>query len=364
MDNWIYWVAMQQIPGIGIKYLQKLLLHFGDIEKIWHTSESQLNKLSIIPKNLVNALVSFRAETNLKVLSQKINQSGCWVITWDQEAYPELLREIYNPPIVIYGLGDKTVLKSSTIAIVGSRKPSYYGQEQARIISADLAINNLTVVSGMAKGIDAFAHQGALSKEGKTIGVLGCGVDQIYPKENSKLYYKIISSGAIISEYSPGTKPLPNYFPARNRIISGLSLGTVVIEAGEKSGALITADFAIEQGREVFALPGLVTNPNAKGTHGLIKQGAKLLENAQDIIEELYPGRLFCGNFGKSKGEEPLSKNEMLILEMLNKEHLNIEDIALLTKIPVKELNTILLELELKGIITQLPGKIFTITIE
>ncbi|MBS4024748.1 MAG: DNA-processing protein DprA [Clostridia bacterium] len=362
MDNRAYLLALHQAPGIGGKIARKLLDYFGDIKKLWGANVTEIEE--VVPTQLANAFVQYKKTVNIEKIYEHVISSGCWFITSEDGDYPNLVKEIFNPPLVIFGKGNKEILSNQCLAIVGCRKPSYYGQQMARKISSELTLSQWTIVSGLAKGIDTCAHMGCLLQQGNTIAVLGSGVDIIYPKENKKIYDEITEKGAIISEYLPGTTPVPGNFPARNRIISGLSLGVLVVEAGEKSGALITADFAMEQGRDVFALPGMVTNPYAKGTHSLIKQGAKLIEAATDIIQEYYPERLFYGNFGNSKNEQFISGVEKQLLLLIEKQPLHIDEICFLAHKTIMEISPVLLQMEMKGLIKQLPGKIYSYMID
>jgi DNA processing protein len=252
------------------------------------------------------------------------------------------------------------------LAIVGSRRASSYGIRMAQTIATELSKYGITVVSGMARGVDSYAHRGAIDAGGRTIAVLGCGLDIVYPSENKKLMENIISSGACISEYLPGTTPIPGNFPARNRIISGISLGVIVIEAGERSGSLITANFALEQGREVFALPGNVNNYNSTGTNKLIKEGAKMVTGIDDILEEINISfteekvkDFFSQRFKGGELLKGLDDDEKKVAECLKLEPLHIDVIARKTGLSIALINSILIMLELKGVVEQLPGKIF-----
>ena len=363
MDNRPYWVALQQAPGIGGRRAKLMLEQFGDIESLWHASAEQLRKSIDIPGKIVDDLIRYRVNTDVYKLYKEVISSGCWILTQEDRDYPELLKEIYDPPLVLYGKGNVKLLNTLAIGVVGTRNPSYYGTQMAKRLSADLVANNITIVSGMALGIDSSAHWGALNQQGATIAVLGCGVNYIYPKENIKLYEELLKQGAVISEYLPSLQPIPGNFPARNRIISGLSKGVVVVEAASKSGALITADMAIEQGRDVFAVPGLVSNPQAKGPHMLIKNGAKLVETVEDILEEYELDRLNIETFGKSKTELDLSIIEKGIMNTIEKQPVQFEEICAALDISSGELNKHLLQLELKGLIKQLPGRFICCTI-
>ena len=283
----------------------------------------------------------------------------------EDELYPAYLKNIYDPPLVLYMKG--TIQEEEKyLAVVGSRRATSYGLDMAKKISRELAECGITVVSGMARGVDSFAHMGALEVKGRTIAVLGCGLDIVYPYENKKLMENIIESGACLSEYLPGTTPVPGNFPARNRIISGISLGVVVIEAGERSGSLITANFALEQGREVFALPGNVNSIKSTGTNKLIKEGAKIVTGIDDILEELniyFIEENTKVSFNKNLQDERilrgLDNDEKKVVECLKLESMHIDNIARKTGFGIQLVNSILVMLELKGVVEQLPGKIF-----
>jgi DNA processing protein len=278
------------------------------------------------------------------------------------------LREIPDPPPYLYVYG-KLDERPKKIAVVGSRHATTYGINTARDLCKDLASLGITVVSGMARGIDTAAHEGALMGKGKTIAVLGCGLDRIYPAENQKLYHRISENGAVVSEFTLMTEPEAHNFPIRNRIISGMSLGTVVVEASKKSGSLITARLAAEQNREVFAVPGSVQSFKSTGTHTLIKQGAKLVEHAQDVIEELGPfletQMPIAGDFKRQDNtaevKASLSSEEAFVFQILGPYPEHIDDLVRKTEMETGKLSSILLKLELKGIVQQSPGKLFSI---
>ncbi|MGF7185174.1 DNA processing protein [Desulfitispora alkaliphila] len=358
MDIQGLWVAINSAPGIGTKRFKNLLDHFGSVQDIWMASREQLQQVNQIPTKVVDEFVYYRSKAKPSELLKKIDEAGIWFVTLQDALYPEILKHTYNPPVVIYGKGNIQCLQKKMIAVVGSRNCSYYAREMAAKISTDLAEYGYIVVSGLARGIDTYAHKGAL-KTGETVAVLGCGVDVVYPPENNNIYQKIIEKGAVISEYLPGQGPLPNNFPARNRIISGLAQGVLVVEAGEKSGALITADFALEEGRDVYALPGMVTNPAARGTNNLLKQGAKLVEGAQDIIEEYTESRNNGQNLKPDSFPQNISSTENKILDFISREPIHINNVANILKEDINVLSPILLNLELKGLIIQLPGKYY-----
>jgi len=291
-----------------------------------------------------------------------VARCGVRVITFLAEEYPKLLLEIPDPPPYLYVKGELRGSETA-VAIVGSRRASTYGMHTTTRLASDLAGHGITVVSGMARGVDTAAHRGALSSGGRTIGVLGCGIDVIYPPENRRLFEEMASSGAIVSEFPLGTLPLAENFPRRNRIISGMSRGVLVVEAMEKSGSLITAQYALEQGREVFAIPGNINSGASRGTNRLIKDGAKLVEGVEDILEEL-PHRI---GTAAAAGAAPapdfaLTPKEAAVYTLLAEAPRHIDDVIVKSGLTVGDVSAILLALELKGAVMQLPGKIFAIS--
>ncbi|HEY9059816.1 MAG TPA: DNA-processing protein DprA [Pseudobacteroides sp.] len=365
-DELIYWVWLNSIPGLGSVKCGQLLKFFEHPKNIWCASEAELNKASFLNRQGINSLMNGKyredAMKHLKVAKeQKIN-----IITIRDENYPYYLKNIYDPPIILFVRGN--ILKNEKcIAIVGARRATSYGQKMAETLSYALAGIGLTVVSGMARGIDTNAHKGAV-QTGRTIGVLGCGTDIAYPPENRGLISEVAKNGAVISEYPPGTPPLPSNFPARNRIISGMAIGVVVIEAGERSGSLITAEFALEQGREVFAVPGNINSINSKGTNRLIKDGAKIVTSVEDILEELINYGI-TDNVRSIKNDKTfdealfkgLSSDERRLVECLKLEPLHIDELTRKSGFSVKVVGSLLVMLELKGVIEQIPGKVFKI---
>ena len=271
-----FWVGFNVIKGIGAVRLQALRDHFGDLEVAWQAHPDALQSAGLGAK-LTERLVQVRSKLNLDSFIQHILEQGITILTWDDEQYPSRLKEIDQPPPVLYVKGSFFKEDTWAVAVVGTRRVSAYGRQVTEEIASYLAANGVTVVSGLARGVDAFAHQAALQAGGRTLAVLGCGVDQVYPPEHRGLAEKVIASGALLSDYAPGTPPDASNFPPRNRIISGLSMATVVVEAGDTSGALITAQFAVDQGREVFAVPGNIYAPQSRGTNRLISQGARPL---------------------------------------------------------------------------------------
>jgi DNA processing protein len=284
-----YYHALNLIPQLGPVRINRLLAACGSARAVWEASVSRLAAVEGCGARLAAQIAATRALIDPIKVWQEFCSRGFAAVSRDDAAYPTLLREIHDPPPLLYYSGDPLVLHKPTLAVVGSRRHTVYGREVAYKFAARLAVCGITVVSGMARGIDTCAHQGTLGKGGATAAVLGCGLDICYPPENSLLMQNIQRQGVVLSEFPPGSEPLPANFPRRNRLISGLSLGTLVVEAGEKSGALITATFALEQGREVFAVPGSIHSDCSRGCHYLIKQGAKLADSVEAILEEFPP---------------------------------------------------------------------------
>jgi DNA processing protein len=286
MEDNIYYIWITSKKYIGAIKIKKLLEYFKNIKGIYNSNEKQLRDIKGLSNFDIESLMDKDTNEAEKIL-YNVTRINAEIITINNNRYPRLLKHIYNPPIVIYVRGNMKLNSTFGISVVGSRKATDYGKKVAYCISKELSSKGFTVVSGMAKGIDAYAHLGSLDGGSGTAAVLGCGVDVVYPFENKKLMEKIIEKGVLVSEYPPGTKPKASYFPVRNRIISGMCFGTLVVEAEIKSGSLITSNFALEQGREVFAVPGNINSSLSEGCNDLIKQGAKLVMSADDIIEEI-----------------------------------------------------------------------------
>ncbi len=362
MNNRETLIWLNTIKGIGSKTIDNLEKFFGDISIIWDISNSEINRLPFIKDIQKNRIIKSRNEEYYNNQIQRINELGIKVITSYDEEYPERLKNIYNYPKVMYINGTLKKEDDISIAIVGSRKATAYGRWAAEKFACELARLGITVISGMARGIDTMAHRGALEEKGRTLAVLGSGIDVIYPKSNRQLYKDICETGAVISEFPIGTQPLPQNFPQRNRIISGLALGIIVIEAGLKSGSLITAEHAIEQGKEVFALPGNINSIYSKGTNLLIKDGAKILMDIDDILEEIMELKDKCSYNQKRKiNDINLSSDELEIVKCISEKPTHCDMITYHTGINISKVTSILTILEMKGIIKQLPGKIFTI---
>jgi DNA processing protein len=356
----IYWVWLSMLHKITPVERKRLLEHFSSPENIWFADEKEIASLPFIDSRIFAQLTDSSIKRKSESMIGEIESKAIGMVTILDNDYPSLLKEIYDPPVILYTKG-KLVKDELAIAIVGSRKVSPYGVEVSETLSYSLAGKGITIISGLARGVDSWSHRGALEAGGRTIAVLGCGVDIVYPPENAELMNLIEKGGAVISEYPPGMKPLPMNFIARNRIISGISAGTIVIEAGNKSGSLITAGYALEQGREVFAVPGNIDSPGSKGTNRLIKDGAKIVTCVEDVLEEI--GFLLPGKNSEKKGKAGFAKSlddkERTVVNFLRTGVFHIDRISRGTGITINELEPVLLLLEMKGIVQQSPGRIY-----
>lgn len=357
-----YWIWLSRINGIGARKFLSIYEHFGNIEKVYSAKEIDFYGISNINKRDINHILKNKNLEETMEYIKKLKKQKVGFLLYKDNNYPTLLKEIYDPPAVLYYKGNMEI-DEIAISIVGSRKASYYGLKMAKKLAYELASLGVTIVSGMATGIDTYAHKGAIEAKGKTIAVLGCGVDVIYPIENSDLMKEIETKGLILSEYPLTTLPKANNFPARNRIISGLSLGTIIIEAGEKSGSLITAEFALEQGRNVYAIPGNIDSQTSKGTNNLIKEGAKVVTSVEDIIEDFIP-YLTSGISSMDRKSEQneklkykdLSEEEKEIIEKIKMGYTHGDEIIRASNYPTSIVNSCLTMLELKGLIEKYKG--------
>lgn len=356
MEDRAYWLVLVKVPGVGIRRFFQLIEVFGDAKQVWTVPPAELGGVPGLPPAVIQALIEARSYLDPGQELAALERHKIKFLVATDPDYPINLKRIYDPPPVLYYRGEIRPEDRQALAIVGARRATAYGKITAHRLSGELAKHGFTVVSGMARGIDTQAHLGALEAGGRTIAVLGCSLDHIYPPENAGLMQKIEARGAVLSEFPPGTPPEPGNFPIRNRIISGLTLGTVVVEAGERSGALITSDFALEQGREVFAVPGPVTSPASKGCHRLLKEGAKLVETVADILEEYQMQPLFTG---EASGRPALTPDEMLLLDMLTALPRHLDELIEETGRPAADIGAALTFLQLKGLVRQLPGKFF-----
>ena len=369
------WVELNMTPGIGPRAAAKLLERFGSAEAVYSATRTELEQLRLVPE-AVDSIIARDLQTRADVEISAVRKLGGDILLLDDGVYPSALREIYDPPIVLYVKGAwSECLDSPCVGVVGSRKCSTYGQNSALMLSRDLAQRGVTVVSGFARGIDAAAHRGALEAGGRTVAVLGTGIDQVYPRDHKKLATEVLDGGgALVSQFPLGTPPVSENFPYRNRIISGLSLGVVVVEASEYSGSLITARLAMEQNREVFAVPGNITSRNSFGTNYLIKgAGAKLVQQWQDIATELPPqiaAKLLPPPFGEKRERsladqlsfvpQGLSSVQTSVFRLLTPDSpVHIDALVDKSKLKMSDLTAALLELEMRELIRALPGRCF-----
>lgn len=350
MSNKSYLVALNKIPFIGPRTVAKLLQRWPDLSEMFRLSHTELEKLGFSAR-LTTAIKQFDfKDIEADLRWQEPNNHH--LLTLEDENYPLLLKEIPDPPTVLYAIGDLSCLNHPTIAIVGSRKPSIVGSETAKRFAEELAANQLTIISGLALGIDKQAHEGCLQADGRTIAVMGTGIDRIYPRQHQLLAEKICHKGLLLSEFSLKTPPIAGHFPRRNRIISGLSLATLVVEAAIKSGSLITARFALEQNRDVLAIPGSILNPQARGCHYLVQQGAKLVTEIQDVLDEL-------GLVSKQVTENTilsLATDDQNLVKCIGFETTTVDKIIARSGLSVEEVVKSLATLELQGIVQAVPG--------
>ncbi len=342
------WLGITRVKGIGPARTKMLIDNFGDLSTAWHASDSQLREAGLNAK-IIQALVELRQSMDLDQEYDSILQSGIKIVTLDDPDYPRKLLSIEYPPPILFMKGSIQPGDEYAVAVVGTRRITAYGRQVAEDLARFLAQNNVTVVSGLARGVDSIAHQAALDAGGRTIAVLGCGVDIIYPPEHRNLAKQVIEHGALISDYYPGTPPDGVNFPPRNRIISGLSMATVVVEAGERSGALITAEFAATQGREVFAIPGTFYAIRSKGTNRLIRDGALPLLDFNDLLEALNLDQV--SEFRYARQIIPENDIELLLMETLKNEPMHIDEIKATLGLSIEKISAALTMMELKGMV-------------
>lgn len=367
-DEYLGWLALALTPGLGARMAGKLLREFGGPDAIFNASLTAL-EAQRLPAAVAQAIHSRRPLSDAAKELAQAQAAGFRLLTWDEPEYPLRLREIYDPPPLLYVAGNASLLSRHLIAVVGARRPTPYGNQMAERMGRDLATRGIVVVSGLARGIDASAHRGALSAPaGTTIGILGCGADVVYPKENKKIFEEIRERGALVSEFPLGTFPAPQNFPIRNRIIAGMALGVVVVEAAQYSGSLITARLAMEFGREVFGVPGNATQSASFGPNQLIKQGAKLVTGWEDVVEELptpiraelTPVDSVSQNERAMLVEESLGLSERPIYNLLSTdESCHVDHLVETSGLTSSEVLAALFDLEMKGVVRQLPGKQF-----
>jgi len=353
MSDTKYWVGFTLIPGIGRARFSLIEQYFSDLEQAWNASASEF-KMAGLDDRSIQAVVARRPKICLDDEMEKLERYKVTVVTWRDEAYPSRLKEIYDLPPVLYVRGSLAPEDDWSLAVVGTRRPTYYGREVTEQIVGDLARNRITIISGLAKGIDATAHRAALDSGGRTIAICGCGLDVVYPSDHVKLAREIMERGALVSELPLGTRPKAENFPRRNRIMSGMSLGVLVVEAGEASGALITVRWALEQNREVFAVPGSVLSSASQGTNRLIQEGAKLVREANDILEEL--NLTMAAQQVEVKELVPATETESLILKYLSSEPTHIDEVGRRCGLPIAMVSSTLSMMELKGTVKQVGG--------
>jgi len=345
-----YWVGFTLIPGVGRVKFSRMEQYFGSLERAWSASATELRAAGL-DNRAVDAIVTRRPKIALDAEMEKLERYKVAALTWRDQAYPARLKEIYELPPVLYVRGSLLPEDEWSLAVVGTRHPTYYGREVTEQFAGDLARNKITVISGLARGIDATAHRAALNAGGRTIAVCGCGPDIVYPSDHVNLAREIIEHGALVTEFSLGTGPKAENFPRRNRIMSGLSLGVLVTEAGEASGAMITVRWALEQNREVFAVPGSVLSPASKGPNRLIQEGAKLVPNCNDILQEL--NLTTVTQQLEMKELLPVTGTESVLLKCLTREPIHIDELGQKCAMPISEVNSTLTMMELKGIVKQ-----------
>jgi DNA processing protein len=361
-DERLLWLALHLIPGLGSTLFRRLVSHFGSPRGVFKARVEELSGVQGVSRAMARRISGRQHDIDPEEELRKAEQKGVRILCLPDENYPELLRQIHNPPMVLYIKGVDIPQDVLLFAMVGSRNPTDYGLRSAEQLAAGLAARGAWVVSGLARGIDSAAHWGAVLAGGSTVAVLGTGINCIYPSENEALSCRITEKGCLVSEFPLGTHPEPRNFPIRNRIISGLSKGVVVVEAARRSGSLITASAALEQGRDVFAVPGNISSFASVGTHQLIKQGAKLVEHAEDVLEEYgWTGEARSRLREPASPPDDLSVAERLIYERLSDYPVHIDEIVrAATGMNAGTVTGILLELELRGLVRQHQGKMFT----
>ena len=356
-----YWVGFSLIPGIGRVRFGQLENYFGSLKNAWAAGPADLKNAGL-DRNAVNAIIACRPKISLDDEMEKLHRYGVEVFSWHDDGYPARLKEIYDYPPLLYVQGSLLPEDEWCLAVVGTRRASAYGRQVTEEIISDLAQSKITIVSGLAKGIDSVAHRSALDAGGRSIAVFACGLDTVYPGENADLARRIMAQGALISEYPLGTRPRPDNFPRRNRIMSGMSLGVLIVEAGETSGALITTNMAIEHNREVFAVPGSILSPVSRGPNRLIQEGAKLVRSYTDILEEL--NLTAVARQIEIREIIPASDTESLLLKQLGTEPTHIDEVCRGSQLPTSTVSSTLAMMELKGIVKQMGAMYYVLARE
>jgi len=346
-----YWLGFHLVPGVSAGRLQTLRACFESLEAAWHASPRALQQAGL-PERVVEALVERRRQLDLGRELERARRSGARLVALEDDCYPRLLKEMASPPLVLFVRGELRPEDEQALALVGTRRPTAYGKDVARQLSGELASHGVTIVSGLARGIDRIAHEAALEAGGRTIAVLGNGLDVVYPPEHAPLADRIAGQGALVTEFPPGEQPLAKNFPVRNRLISGLSLGVVVVEAPRKSGALITANFALDQGRTVYAVPGSIFSPMSAGTLQLLREGATPIGSAGEILDDL---RLEARQLAlEARTLLPASPEERDILAHLAAGPCHIDELAAQLGLAVSQVSALVLQMQLKGLVRHL----------
>src|SRR5712692_469620 len=368
LDGSLSWLALALTPGLAARLSARVLRRFDSPDGVFRASLADLESCHL-PGQVAQAIVKKEAFKRAeKELAGVRKIAGCSLLNWTEQEYPQALLQIYDPPVLLYVRGDPQVLNLPSVSIVGTRRPTLYGTQMAQRLGHDLAARGLVIISGLARGIDAIGHQGAMDAHGRAIGVLGTGIDVCYPKENKKLYEKVLERGAIISEFPLRSHPAPENFPVRNRIVAGIPLGVVVVEGAQYSGSLITARLAMEFGREVFGVPGNVTQPASFAPNQLIKQGAKLVTSWEDVVEELptdiraelFPVEPTTAEQRATLFAEALSPTERKLYDLLSTDAArHVDELVEESELNSSVVLAALFELEMKGIVRQMPGKQF-----
>ncbi len=353
IDPRIFWVGLNLVKGIGAVRFKALLDHFGDARTAWEAPADALRAAGLNEK-IVDNLIEIRASVDLQAIWDDLQTKRVALVTWMDESYPRRLKEIAQPPPVLYVRGELLPADEWAVAVVGTRRISAYGQQVAEEVARFLARNGITVISGLARGIDAVAHKAALDAGGRSLAVMGSGVDVIYPSEHRKLAERMMENGALVSDYPLGAAPDSVNFPPRNRIIAGLSIAVVIVEAGEKSGALITAQFAAEQGREVFAVPGSVYAAHSRGANQLIRDGAHPLLQPEDLLEAL--NLTMVTEHKTARAVLPADATEAKLYDVLSQEPMHVDEIRAQAGMPIEEVSSALALMELKGLVRQVGG--------
>jgi len=360
-ENRVDWLALHLVPGLGNLTFKKLLDRFGEPAEVFQATLTDLVQVEGLRKKVAQSIARREFSQDPLNVLRDVEKYGARIVTFSDPTYPEPLREIHDPPMVLYAKGLPLPSKPTFVAIVGSRNSTPYGVKTAENLAQGLARRGLGVVSGLARGIDSAAHWGCIEGRGFSVGVLGTGIDAVYPPSNQKLFETMVERGAVITEFPLKTPPEPKNFPIRNRLISGLSRGVIVVEATMKSGSLITASVALEQGREVFAVPGSVHSFKSTGCHFLIKQGAKLVENADDVLDEFGLNYNYAAKRDSytEPALPPLEDNEKKVYDLIGDYPVHIDEIVREGNLEPGAASAVLMRMELKGIVRQLPGKLF-----